>query len=78
MHKHTRSMDHWARITTLISRSEQSRLPTVAVHPRSRLTHLSRAAKRGMWIKGELQETPAEYKKRHAAGDGTTGTTKGK
>jgi len=37
----------------------------------------AKAAKRGMWIKGELKETPAEYKRRHAAGGGTTTPAKG-
>lgn len=61
-----------------MSRSKQSRLPLVLVHPQPRFDPLTRAAKRGMWKKGKkLKETPAEYKKRHAAGGGTTITAKG-
>ena len=71
-------MAHWARNSTWISRSKQSKLPSVLVHPQHPFDRISRAAKRGMWIKGKLKETPAEYKKRIAAGGGTKNTAKGK
>jgi len=36
----------------------------------------AKAAKRGMWVKGKLKETPTEYKRRYAAGGRTTSAAK--
>ncbi|QRV94126.1 endonuclease LCL3 [Ceratobasidium sp. AG-Ba] len=29
----------------------------------------AKAARKGIWVKGKLNETPAEYKRRHAAAE---------